>query len=83
MEKENMIGILIANDEIVKQSINLIVKLQSQNSNIYNNTDFQIFSNFIEQLNKGEELTKNQMFIARKRILKYTPQLVNIINKSS
>ncbi len=46
----------------------------------FNKIDAKILSSFAEQINNGRHLSKKQMEVAKRRIMKYAGQLTKIAN---
>lgn len=89
--KEEIKVLLEKNDEMVKRSVLKLYEKQTESEKVagqthefngvgFNGTDSAILSSFAEFANKSGFLTKKQIAIARKKMLKYSGQLARIAN---
>jgi hypothetical protein len=89
--KEEIRGLLEANDEMVKRSLLAIYALQTEdekdtestkhhNSVGFNGLDSEILSSFSKQLLTKGYLSPKQMTLSRRKILKYSKQLADVAN---
>ena len=90
--KEKIKENLLISDKWVEKAVLAIFKYQTEyeksieNTTDHNNVGFngvdgRIMSSFAKWLNRGNHLSPKQIFIARKKIIKYTGQLLKITNR--
>jgi hypothetical protein len=90
--KEEIKSLLLSNDEFVKRSLLYVYSLQTRteqasqsthltNSVGFNHCDAKILSSFSEQLMKYKRLSEKQMYISRKKIVKYARQITEHANE--
>jgi len=90
-EKEEIKGLIETRDDAVVRGMLRIYGLQTESEQVcggthesngvgFSGVDGGIMSSFTEFYNKAGFLSKKQMVIARKKILKYTGQLTKIAN---
>ena len=93
-DKERMVHYLENSDEMVRRAVVKIWELQTADEQLseatrhhngvgFNGYDAQILTSFAKQIRDGFRLSEKQMSIARKRMLKYTKQLVDIANQTT
>lgn len=93
--KEKIKDLLLNNDKAVLKGIIVIYEFQTEDEKImktttntlngvgFNRYDSEILSSFAEQILKNRKLSKKQMNIARKKIIKYASQLANFANNKN
>ena len=86
---KDVVNLLLRNDKAVERAILLLYSFQTDDEKRYGHTgewngvgfnryDANILSTFAEQLlQKKKHLTYCQMFIARKKVIKYAKQIFN------
>lgn len=90
-EKEEIKGLIETRDDAVVRGMLRIYGLQTESEQVFGDThesngvgfsgvDGEIMSSFTEFYNKAGFLSKKQMVIARKKMLKYAGQLTKIAN---
>ena len=89
--KNEISGLIESRDDAVVRGMLRIYDLQTESEKVFGDThahngvgfsgvDGEIMSSFSEFVNKTGFLTRKQMKIARKKMLKYTGQLTKIAN---
>ena len=90
--KNEIKGLIESRDDAVVRGMLRIYDLQTESEKVFGDThesngvgfsgvDGEIMSSFTEFYNKAGFLSKKQMVIARKKMLKYAGQLTKIVNK--
>lgn len=89
--KEYIKTLLETNDEMVRRSLLVIFALQTNDEKTeehtkhvngvgFNGLDSEILSSFAKQLKSKGYLSPKQINLARKKIMKYSSQLVDVAN---
>lgn len=89
--KEEIVNLLNTNDKFVCHSLMVLYSFQTADEKVYgeancingagfNGTDAKILTSFAEFYNEKGFLSRKQMEIAKKRIVKYAGQLVKYAN---
>lgn len=88
-DKDKIIKLLLTNDKAVERAILLLYSFQTEDERIYGHTgvingkgfnrlDANILSSFAEQITiKKKPLSYKQLIIARKKLVKYTGQILD------
>lgn len=90
--KDEIKNLILTNDKMVIRSVLKLYEYQTESeklsydSNIINGVGFNSFdapflTDIVKKIHNNVKLTKNQIFILRKKMLKYSNQLTRIANK--